>query len=320
MVPAAIPEAMPPVERPPLRASILICTRNRGNSVVATLESVLASDFADFEVILVDQSSNQDTEQAAASFLANPRFRYIHTATQGKGRALNLGLGEARGEIVTITDDDCRVPPNWLQVMIAAFDNSPRIAVVFCNVVPGPYDEAAGFIPIYIRQGNKIVRTMWDKCRARGIGAGQAVRREAVLAVGGFDENVGPGAVFPACVDGDITIRALINKWWVYETDEVAVIHDGFRTWRQGRDLTKRNWYAIGAVYAKPLKCGHWDMLLVIAYEALIVALWGPVSNILRLKKPRGLRMFLFFCQGFIQGLRTPVDCKRVVYQVDRPA
>ncbi len=305
------------LEDTPVKVSVLICTRNRGDSVAATLESVLVNTYPDFEVLLVDQSTNQETEQAVERYRGDPRLHYLRYATKGKGRALNFGLSHAQGQIVALTDDDCRVPANWIEVMSGVFAKHPRIAVAFCNVEPGPYDQSAGFIPIYVRQGNKLVRNMWDKCRARGIGAGQAVRRDAILAIGGFDDNVGPGALFPACVDGDITIRALLNKLWVYETSDVAVIHDGFRTWQQGRELTKRNWYAIGAVYAKPLKCGQWSILPVILYEVLVVALWGPLSNILRLKKPQGLRMFLYFCQGFIQSLKTPIDCRRTVFKVD---
>lgn len=301
----------------PAEVSVVICTANRGASVVATLESVLANTHPSFEVILIDQSANRDTERAVARFREDSCFRYIRSTTKGKGRALNLGLSAAQGHVVALTDDDCAVPSNWLEVMAASFQRHPRIAVVFCNVVPAPYDESAGFIPSYVRHDSRLVRTLWQKLRARGIGAGMAVRRETLLKLGGFDEHLGPGSAFLSCDDRDIPVRALLHDLWVFETHEVAVVHDGFRTWQQGKELAKRNWYGLGAAYAKPFKCHHWNVIPLILYEALIMGLWEPFSSVFRLKKPRGVRRWLYFFRGFVRGLRTPVDCEKLVYRLD---
>ena len=299
------------------RATVMICTRDRGASVAATLESVLANTYPNFEVLLVDQSVNQDTEDTIARFRQDPHFRYIRTATQGKARALNLGLAQAEGEIVVLTDDDCTVPPNWLDVLTAIFARYPQVAVAFCNVVPGPHDSAAGFIPAYARQDSKLVRAMWQKFNARGIGAGMAIRRDAILAMGGFDECLGPGSVFLSCDDRDIPVRALLKGLWVYETPEAAVVHDGFRTWEQGKELSRRNWYGLGAAYAKPVRCGYWSVIPVVLYEAFAMALHEPLSSLLHFKRPRGFKRVLYFWRGFIHGLGTSVDCERIVYKVD---
>jgi glycosyltransferase involved in cell wall biosynthesis len=299
------------------KASVVIPTCNRGDSVVATLETVLANTHPSFEVILIDQSKNDETENAVEHFKSDSRFRYVRFAARGAGRSRHLGLSEARGEVVLYTDDDCTVPSDWIEKMTGIFNSNPRVAVVFCNVDPAPHDQVAGFIPAYQRQDSKIVRNMWDKCQARGIGAGYGVRREMALAIGGFDRNLGPGSMFPSCDDGDIAVRALINKHWVYETHETGVLHYGFRTWEQGKELTKRDWRAIGGSYVKPLKCGHWDISIVIAYEAFVMGFWKPLSNIFRLKKPQGIRRFVYFWQGFFQGLKLPVDRKTLVYNLD---
>jgi glycosyltransferase involved in cell wall biosynthesis len=296
--------------------SVVICTRNRKDSVVATLVTILANTHPHFEIILIDQSTNLDTEQSVARFHTDSRFRYFHSHTIGLGRARNIGIGLAQSEIVALTDDDCTVPANWLEVIAGIFEKHQRVSVVFCNVDPGPHDQSRGFIPAYRRQDSKLIRTMWGKCRARGIGAGIAVRRQAVFAFGGFDESLGAGAFFSSCEDGDIAVRALINGQWVYETHEVAVIHHGFRTWQEGKDLTQRDWVGIGAAYAKPLKCGHWNITIIICHEALVVGLWNPLSSILRLKKPQGFKRFYYFSRGFIKGMKTPVDCQHIKYKL----
>lgn len=312
----ASPQPPQPSPATPL-VSAVVCTRNRGDSAVGIIETILANRYPNFEVILVDQSTNDETAQAIDRFRADPRFQYIRSATQGAGRARNIGLYQAQGEIVLSTDDDCTVPPDWIATMVTVFQRHPRVAVAFCNVAPGPHDETAGFIPAYQRRGTKLVRTLWDKCQARGIGAGLALRREAILAIGGFDDNLGPGSLFRDCDEGDLAVRALLNHWWGYETDEVTILHYGFRTWEQGKVLASRSWYGIGAAYAKPLRCGYWSILLVIMYELFVEALLKPLINLSHFRRPHGLKQALYFCQGFVKGMQTPIDCQRLTYMPD---
>jgi glycosyltransferase involved in cell wall biosynthesis len=265
---------------------------------------------------LIDQSTNQETEQSIATFLDDARFHYISTSTKGLGRARNIGLQMARAELIAFTDDDCTVPPNWLEVMAETFANNPRVAIAFCNVEAAPHDNSQGFIPAYVRSDNKLVRNYWDKCRARGIGAGVAVRRNEVLALGGFDAALGAGGHFPSCEDGDVVMRALARGHWVYETCEVSVLHYGFRSWSEGKELTRRDWIGIGAAYAKPLRCGYWNALVVVLYEALVPGFFIPLSAILRLRRPQGFRRLLYFIQGFWQGWYTPIDRQKMLFQL----
>ena len=296
----------------------LICTRNRGSSLTGAVSSILASTHPNFEIVVVDQSTDGETAQALLPLLQDKRLRYVPQVAEGLGRARNLGLAEAHGEIVAMTDDDCEVPPNWLITMSAIFDDFPKVAVAFCNVNPAPHDANAGFIPAYQRSGDKLLSNSFDKCAARGIGAGIAVRRETVLALGGFDAMLGAGARFPSCEDGDMAVRALLLGYNVYETDAVAVEHSGFRTWEEGRKLARRDWIAIGAAYAKPLKSGYWRFAVVPAYELGRFALWPPIWDMLRLHKPRGLGRVAAFLQGFVQGWQTPVDPKTLLFKPEK--
>jgi glycosyltransferase involved in cell wall biosynthesis len=302
-----------------LNVSVVICTRNRGDSIVPTLETVLTNTYPDFEVIVIDQSTNQDTEEAISPFLIDPRLQYIRSTTCGAGRARNIGMSYAKGEIVAFTDDDCTVPMNWLDVITRVFETYSQVNMLFCNVDPAPHNASVGFIPAYHRQDSQLVRTMWEKCHARGIGASMAVRREPILAIGGFDESLGPGTPFSACEEGDLAVRVLLNAGWVYETDQTAVVHYGFRTWQEGKELTRRDWFGIGAAYAKPIKCGHWSVATVLLYEGLVMGLWNPVSKIFQFKKPQGFKRFLYLWSGFIQGLKTPVDRQHIMYKPAEP-
>ncbi|GAB4441794.1 MAG: glycosyltransferase family 2 protein [Chloroflexi bacterium OHK40] len=298
------------------RISAVVCTRNRGASATATIESILANTHPCFDVILVDQSTNDDTEEATRTFRADPRFHYIRTPTQGLGRARNIGLEAATAEVVAYTDDDCTVPSNWLDVIARAFEQHDRIAVVYCNVAAAPHDSTKGFIPTYVRQESRLVRTLWQKARSRGIGAGLAVRRAPILAIGGFDDLLGAGGMFPSCEDGDITVRALAKGYLVFETHEVAVLHFGFRTWEQGRELTRRDWIGVGAAYAKLLRTGHWGGLAVILYEGLLLGFFTPLAALLRWHKPQGFRRLIYLAEGLRLGLRMPVDPETIRFRL----
>ncbi len=298
---------------PAPRVSVIVCTRNRGDSAVLTLETILANTHPQFELILVDQSSSSETSDAVARFSADPRFRYLPSETSGASRARNEGSAIATGAIHLFTDDDCSVPPNWIAQMEAVFERHQQVGVVFCNVDAAEHDVAKGFIPDYVRKDSIMVRTMREKCTARGIGAGIAMRRTVAELLGGFDQELGPGARFPGCEDRDLALRAILKGWWVFETHEVSVIHYGFRTWEEGKDLTKRDWVGIGAACAKPIKCGYWRAGIIAAYE-VGVALQKPVMHIVRLRQPQGFQQIRYFARGFWRGLRAPVDATRVLF------
>jgi GT2 family glycosyltransferase len=276
--------------------------------VVDTVSSILANTHPNFELVVVDQSKGNETQDALRPFSTDPRLRYLKIATIGKGYALNAGLRETKGTAVAITDDDCTVPPNWLETFASIFAAHPKVAVVFCCVEAGEHDRKAGFVPHYVFTGDRILTSMHDARQVQGLGAGIAVRRSIIEEIGGFDPMLGPGSRFPSCDDRDIAIRALLAGYHIYETSTMMVKHFGFRTWQQGRELARRDFLAIGAAYSKFLKCGHIELVYVPAYEFTKYALWPPFRDLLHLRSPRGIVRITAYLKGFMEGLRTPLD------------
>jgi GT2 family glycosyltransferase len=288
--------------------SALVCTCNRGRLAVDTVSSILANTHPNFELVVVDQSRDNQTREALRPFLADPRLKYLKVATIGKGNALNTGLRETKGSVIAITDDDCTVPPNWLETFASIFAAHSKVAVAFCCVEAGEHDRTAGFVPDYVRTGERTLTSIHDTRLVQGLGAGIAVRRNMIEEVGGFDTMLGPGSKFPSCDDRDIAIRALLARYHVYETSRIAVMHFGFRTWQQGRQLAQRDFLAIGGAYSKLLRCGHIELMYVPAYEFTKYALWPPIWDLLHLRQPRGIVRITAFVKGFFAGLRTPLD------------
>jgi GT2 family glycosyltransferase len=296
--------------------SALVCTRNRGVSLVRTVRSLLQSP-GPFEVIVIDQSD----DEAAASLpaeLGDPRLRYIRSGVRGKGAALNQGLQLAAGDVVVCTDDDCEAPAGWVMGMASVMNAHPRVAVLFCNVIAPPYDRAAGYVPAYERDGDRVLSSILEARHGLGLGAGMAVRRQAVLKLGGFDEAFGPGSRFASGDDWDISLRAMLGGWDVFDTASLSVLHYGFRTLAEGKAHARRDWIAIGALCAKPIRAGYGRAIGLSLWLFGVEALWPPVRDLLRLKRPSGLSRVVGFALGFAGGLRTAVDQETLLFRAPR--
>jgi glycosyltransferase involved in cell wall biosynthesis len=291
-----------------IQVTALICTRNRPRQIREAARSLLATPDEAMELIVVDQSEDVDTQQALADWLPDPRVRYHRTRSVGKGAALNEGLQLSRGSTIVLTDDDCIAAPGWVRAMAQLFEDRPRVAIVFCNVRPVEHDRNAGYVPSYERSTDRLLTSLWDLRAGLGLGAGMAIRRETALSLGGFDETFGPGGSFPSADEWDIAIRALVAGWHIYECAQLAIVHDGFRSHSEGKRHALRDWVALGAVSAKPLRRGHLRAASVPLCFYPKRALWPPVRDLLVLRKPRGIRRISAYLRGFALGMVTPMD------------
>lgn len=100
----------------PCEASVLIATRDRCGSLARTLGSLAKQRGAgiDWEVVVVDNGSIDETRRVIDSFAGRLPLRTIEEPVPGKNRALNRALECARGQLVLFTDDDVVLPPDWV--------------------------------------------------------------------------------------------------------------------------------------------------------------------------------------------------------------
>ncbi|WP_238613387.1 glycosyltransferase family 2 protein [Candidatus Oscillochloris fontis] len=285
---------------------VLICTRNRGAAIRATIRSVLANTYVHFNVLIIDQSNELSTASTVAEFCSDSRLRYIHTATQGLSTARNIGLAFCHSDLVLMTDDDCEVPPNWIAEMVAPFLRYPHLGVTFCDVIAGPHDPHTGYVPICISPQARLIEdvTDWHTCDGVnvGIGAGLAIRRSVAEAIGGFDVRFGPGGHFRNGDDLDVTLRALIAGYPIYRLNHVGVIHHGFRTFAENRILMRNSMFSVGAAYGRLICSGHWRLLR--PYMAMLIAMiLIPIIESLRHRRlPPVLGRIIWLIRGTIEG------------------
>lgn len=110
------------------RISVVIPTRDRSSLLVRALGTVLAQDMADFEVVVVDDGSTDDS-QARVEALGDRRVRYVRQQPQGAPAARNRGVELARADVVTFLDSDDEACPGWLSTITAPFAE-PDVGIV----------------------------------------------------------------------------------------------------------------------------------------------------------------------------------------------
>ena len=109
------------------KASIIICTFNRSKILLDTLLSldrITIPEGIDWEILIIDNNSTDNTKKIVNGFIKNgrSRFKYLFDKRQGKTFALNMGITEARGDILAFTDDDAVVDNCWLKKIIETFE------------------------------------------------------------------------------------------------------------------------------------------------------------------------------------------------------
>lgn len=285
------------------KATVLICTKDRPADLVRAVSSVLESRGIDLELIVVDQSET-DVSRRALEAISDSRLRYVRSRTRGKGAAMNEGIALARFPSIVFTDDDCEIPPGWVQGMVEMLGRFAGTAAVFSRVKAAPFDAKVGYIPTFKCRGTTMIRRVGHTViTGTGMGAAMAWKRQALLEIGGVDELLGPGSYFRASEDWDIELRALMAGWSVVHSGDLHVLHHGFRLHADGPDHAKDTWTGVGASLGKLVRAGRPTLVLLAIWSFVVHALLPPALDLLQLRRPRGLSRITSFLRGFHQAL-----------------
>jgi glycosyltransferase involved in cell wall biosynthesis len=203
--------------------SVVIPTYNRLRRVTAALDSVLAQSYSNFEVIVVDDGSEDGTGQAIESLIRNrsasaPTVRYVFQTNQGSSAARNRGIDEARGEWIAFLDSDDIWYPEKLEWQVRAaevFKNVCGACITDARLVNDSGMETTSFRETgrtYAQEiglaENVVERLAWtfDHFWLTSL----LVRSELARQIGGFD----PGIQF--CEDHDFNFRLSLVTSFCY--------------------------------------------------------------------------------------------------------
>jgi glycosyltransferase involved in cell wall biosynthesis len=296
------------------RVSVVVSTLNRPEHIVACARTILANRGVPFEVIVVDQS---DPEKRAASIAAvgdDPRLRWVGTTTRGLSVSRNIGVDEARSDVIAFTDDDCRIEPNWVSGIDAAFRSDPDLGMLFGGVLLRPEDRVKGYAAEFEPNERMDFHHRMPDIRAPwGVGANMSIRRAVIDRVGRFDESLGAGSAFHAGEDIDFTIRSLADGFKIRHTPEIWVTHLGVREGADATRLMRGYGVGLGATLAKHIRLGTPGALGLLAG---FVAHHGrrSVANLLRGSRRPGFGLVASVLWGARRSYEKGVDDSRNLY------
>ena len=164
------------------KVSAVVCAYNAADTLEDCLTSLDGLTYPNYEVIVVNDGSRDATGDIARR---HARVRVVDVPNAGLSAARNVGLAEATGDIVAYTDADTRVDPDWLTFLIQPFLTSDVVGSGGPNVVPpddSPMAQCVARAP-----GGPTHVLLDDRIAEHVPGCNMAFRRDALLAIGGFN-------------------------------------------------------------------------------------------------------------------------------------
>jgi glycosyltransferase involved in cell wall biosynthesis len=162
--------------------SIVIPTYNRAHLIGRAIQSIVAQSSQDWELIVVDDGSTDNTEMVVAEFLSDQRIKYYRKKNSGAAETRNVGAAKANGDLITFLDSDDEADAYWLEKMTCPFDDKD-VAVVCCGVrrLDNRGNTLGTDMPF-------SMEPMFADVKGRFTHGGvYLMYRSAFLAIGGFD-------------------------------------------------------------------------------------------------------------------------------------
>lgn len=230
--------------------SLIICSRNRPAMLHASIASILEGRKAPSEIVVIDQSGTPDSELSRFAAEAQGYFQYVWSDSRGLSRGNNLGISLAQYQWLIFTHDDVFVEKDWFKNLTGALMSSGEKTVVTGRVLPTAPEVAGGFATTLRTDEEAAVyegRAPLNVLKPFNM----AMHRTALESAGQFDEQLGPGTLFPGAEDSDLGFRLLEAGYRIAYVPEAILYH---RAWRPARGYLRLRWgygVAQGAFYAK---------------------------------------------------------------------
>lgn len=268
------------VQLPPV--SVIVPAYNEGTVLERAIQSLLRLDYPEYEVLIIDDGSPDDTLATAAALegvYGGVPIRVFTKPNGGKATALNLGIANSRHPFILCMDADSTVEPQLLRRALPHFED-PTVGAVAGNVKIENRDRL-----ITRLQALEYIEGLNMPRRAQGFIAAVNIvpgpvgvfRREALTDVGGYDTDT-------FAEDADLTLKLISSGWKiVYEDQAVAwtqapehwldLVQQRYR-WTRGilQAIRKRKWLLVKPVPDFPL----WLSVLEMGFEAVV---W-PIMNV----------------------------------------
>jgi len=202
------------------KVSVIIPTYNRARSVSSAIQSVLDQTFEDFEIIVVDDGSTDNTKEVIKSF-KDKKIHYLrHIKNKGSQAARNTGIKHSKGKFIAFLDDDDMWLPQKLERQLTIIEDKPDIGVIYTGFV-FISDGKVYYVYTPSLRGNIYYDVLKKTVAATST---VLLRRECFNKVGFFDEHL------PRYEDWDLWIRLAKHFKFDFIKEPLVLcrFHEGF--------------------------------------------------------------------------------------------
>jgi glycosyltransferase involved in cell wall biosynthesis len=247
-----------------MKVSIVICTKNRAQSIVHCLESIdtaaRTASLTDAEIVVTDNASDDDTSSVVRNWAAKSSIpvRLEYEPRSGSSIAKNRGLRSAHGDILVLTDDDCRLREDYFMELLRLYATDTEPALRGGRVELGNAKE-----DLALTIKTDTVRKRWRRSNNSAryenlgncfLGCNLFMTRAVYERLGPFDENLGTGTSIPAADDTDYIFRAYTAGLKIEYVPDIVLFHyHGRKTPVEARRLWQNYMIGSGALYTKYL-------------------------------------------------------------------
>ena len=189
------------------KITVMVCTRERPERLKTCLESLLAQEYPNFSILVIDNFPVTDRTKTVIDDLGSPLITYVLQPDKGVCRAKNLGIEMAGDGIVASIDDDETADPHWLAELARGFAEHPEADAVTGVMAPGEletwaqvwfeqyggHNKLRGFTPAVFSPQTAHVQSPLYPLPSFGSGGNVAFRTSSLNRIGGFDIALGPG-------------------------------------------------------------------------------------------------------------------------------
>jgi glycosyltransferase involved in cell wall biosynthesis len=174
-----------------LAVSIVVPAYNVASVISRAIESVLDQTFTDFEVVIVDDGSRDDTASVVKQFQSDSRIRYVYQSNKGLPGARNTGIQNSEAELIAFLDADDWWLPTKLEVQVRAMERNPDAGGCFVGatlVFPDGRQERTSSSSRWAKE-TMYTRLLFGPA-VTGSGSSMTIRKKCFDIVGTFDESM----------------------------------------------------------------------------------------------------------------------------------
>lgn len=168
--------------------SIIIPTFNRASLIPRAIDSVINQKYSEWELIIVDDGSTDNTKEIMDKYLIDSRIKYFKKSNSGAAHSRNVGVEQSTYNLITFLDSDDEAVPNWLSLITHPFTNE-KVEIACCGLTKYDVDGSV----IFNKQPANLGPSFNHYVGRFTNGGVFALRKRAFEAIGGYDKDLKSG-------------------------------------------------------------------------------------------------------------------------------